>query len=109
MGNSTAKAEKLIKKTGELEEEIKNKTKDLQGKAHKIEKSIKKKYAKYDRLRIENIVFRKLSDLELNSINTRLQSASNLFENESIKERELTEKLQSTIDSISAWEWCNKT
>ena len=106
---STAKAEKLIKKTGELEEEIKNKTKDLQGKAHKIEKSIKKKYAKYDRLRIENIVFRKLSDLELNSINTRLQSASNLFENESIKERELTEKLQSTIDSISAWEWCNKT
>lgn len=106
---SLSNIEKLQKKNAEIEENLKLKTKDLQAKVHKTEKNIKKKYAKYDRERIENIVFSKLSDLEKNSIALRLEKMSALLAAELLKEQALTSALTECITSIGAWEWCNKT
>jgi Myb-like DNA-binding domain len=106
---TSAYINKLRKKISELENKVKEKTKDLQVKAHKIEKSIKKKYHFYDNLRVQNIVFNKIKDIEDLSIQSRLEKLRKMVVSQSIKEKELSEELQNTTKSISAWEWCNST
>ena len=76
---------------------------------NKIEKSIKNKYKKCEKLRIENSVFKKLKDLETYSLGNRLENLKRLVNVEIIKEEELVDKLKNVSESIEAWEWCNKT
>lgn len=101
--------EKYQKKIDEISARVLEKSKDPSEKIKKLEKNIRKKLGKLQKLQQENQIFDHFYQIEKGILNRRLEEWKQKNEELALQEAEYKESLQTVTQQITAWEWCNNT